>query len=140
MSSRETPMIKKFWNSVGGTLIEEFQMVRGSNNCGPRRADAVIVPSGSHEALPRGKRTVSVEGKDVVVVQAKCDRLGMYLMGQGVFSAELIKPFKPKSVRSVILCTKDDAVLRPLLARHNVEVHVMPEFAAPRLSRAASKS
>ena len=60
---------------------------------------------------------MSIEGKDVIVVQAKRGRLGMYLMGQAVFSAELIKRFKkPKSLKSVIPCEKDDAVLRPLLA------------------------
>ena len=67
-------------------------------------------------------------GKDIVVIQAKAMRLGMYLMGQAVFSAELMKRFEPRSVRSVILCTKDDALLRPLLAPFpDVEVVVMEQ-------------
>jgi hypothetical protein len=46
-------------------------------------------------------------------------------MGQGVFSGELIKRFKPRSAKSVMLCTKDDATLRPLRAPYaNVEVVV----------------
>jgi hypothetical protein len=46
-------------------------------------------------------------------------------MGKGVFSGELIKRFKPRSARSVMLCTKDDATLRPLLAPFaNVEVEI----------------
>lgn len=39
----------------------------------------------------------------------------MYLMGQCVFSLELVKRLNPLSVRSVALCTGDDAVMRPML-------------------------
>ena len=128
MSKLETPMIVDYWKRIGGTLIEEFQMVeRAKRNLsyGPRRADAVIVPSGENRRVPRGQRAISLEGKDVIVIQAKRQRLGMYLMGQAVFSAKLIKRFNPKSVKSVILCAKDDAVLHPMLAPYrNVEVVV----------------
>ena len=58
---------------------------------------------------------VDISGKDVVVVQTKNHRLGMSLMGQALFSAELVKRLNPKSVRSVALCIADDSVLRPLL-------------------------
>jgi hypothetical protein len=72
----------------------------------------------------------------VIVVQAKASRLGMYLMGQALFSAELIRRFRPASVRSVALCTADDAVLRPLLEPYpHVEVVVMGEFGSSRLRR-----
>ncbi len=66
---------------------------------------------------------VSIEGKDVIVVQTKAKRLGMYLMGQALFSLELMREFKPRSIRSVALCNKDDEVLREIFLRHsNVEV------------------
>jgi hypothetical protein len=45
MSKHETPMVLKYWEGVGGTLIEEFPMVRPSATCGPRYADAVILPN-----------------------------------------------------------------------------------------------
>lgn len=123
-------MILAYWETTGGTLVEEFQLVSGDLECGPRRADAVIVLGANRVRLPTGERAVSLAGKDVIVVQAKASRLGMYLMGQGIFSAELLKRFGPKSIRSVILCTKDDAVLRPLLKPYsNVEVVVLEEFA-----------
>jgi hypothetical protein len=53
----------------------------------------------------------------------------MYLMGQAVFSAELLRTrFRPRSIRSVPLCSADDAVLRPLLAPYpEVEVVVLPD-------------
>jgi len=57
------------------------------------------------------KGDVSLEGKHIVVVQAKAKRLGMYLMGQALFSAVLMKKFKPASIRSVALCAITDSVL-----------------------------
>jgi hypothetical protein len=129
MSKHETPMILAYWERIGGTLIEEFELVKGDAASGPRRADAVIVLGQNRARLPKGQRAVNIEGKDVIVVQAKAERLGMYLMGQGVFSAELIKRFKPKSAKSVILCTNDDATLLPLLAPFaNVSVEIMNAY------------
>jgi hypothetical protein len=131
MSKLETPMIEKYWEDTGGTLIEEFLLVSRSAHSGPRRADAVIIPSGVHERIQKGQRNVNIEGKDVIVVQAKAHRLGMSLMGQGIFSYGLINQLhKPKSVRSVILCTQDDATLKPFLESFsNIEVRVMEEYA-----------
>lgn len=63
-----------------------------------------------------------VAGKDIIVVQVKAQRLGMYLMGQALFSKELMKPFDPKSIRTVALCNKDDSILRPLAEAHGIEV------------------
>ena len=71
-----------------------------------------------------------IAGQDVIAVQAKAQRLGMYLMGQGLFSAELLRRFQPKSIRSIILCSADDSVLRPLLARYP-EVEVVVDAGAP---------
>lgn len=57
------------------------------------------------------------------------NRLGMYLMGQTLFSGELIKRFKPASIRSVALCAKDDSIMRPMLEKFNgMEVVVMEEM------------
>jgi hypothetical protein len=60
------------------------------------------------------------------VVQAKAHRLGIYLMGQILFSAQLMKRFKPASILAVALCNKDDSVLKPSLLRYaDVKVVVM---------------
>jgi len=126
MSKHETPMIRWYWEQVGGTLCEEFRAVPRTATTGQRLLDAVIIPDG-----PTGRvhwRDISLEDRDVIVVQAKSNRLGMYLMGQTVFSAELVKPFGPRSVRSVALCKTDDAVLRPILeAIPGMQVIVVPE-------------
>jgi hypothetical protein len=46
MSKLETPMIMKYWEREGGTLIEEFLAVKQTNGNGLRRLDAVILPNG----------------------------------------------------------------------------------------------
>ena len=61
---------------------------------------------------------VSVESKDIIVAQAKFNRLGMSLLGQAFFSAQLMQRFHPRSVESVALVTKDDDVLRPLFEQY----------------------
>ena len=127
MSKLETPMIIKYWERVGGTLIEEFPAVKQANGNGPRRLDAVILPNGPK--IKASWRDVILKGQDVIVVQAKAKRLGMYLMGQTLFSAELIKRFEPASIRSVALCAKDDSIMRPLLESFNgMEVVVIGEM------------
>jgi hypothetical protein len=64
-------------------------------------------------------------------VQAQAHRLGMYLMGQALFSRVLIEErFAPRSVRTVALCAIDDAVLRPIAERYGIEV-VVDDAAAP---------
>ena len=58
-------------------------------------------------------------GRAVIAVQSKHRRLGMTVAGQTLFSKELLKRFKPRSIRSVAVCTADDAAgLRLLLKRH----------------------
>jgi len=72
MSKLETPMIRAYWRQIGGTLIEEFPVVKGSATCGPRRPDAVILPDGEHRIAQWLE--VDVNGRDVIVIQAKAHR------------------------------------------------------------------
>jgi len=127
-------MVRHYWGGrdgsqgIGGTLIEEFVMARPSLSASIRRADGLIILDGERRiALP--SEGLSPEGRDVVVIQAKAHPLGMYLLGQAVFSLALIRRFHPRSAKSVALCTRDDSSLRPLLADFpDIEVVVMPEF------------
>jgi hypothetical protein len=122
MSLHETPMLVRYWKQVGGTLAEEFPAVRGSRTASPRRLDGVIVLGGAHRRVP--PHELEISDRDIVVVQVKASRLGMYLMGQALFSRELMKPFNPASIRTVALCAKDDSVLRPLAEQYGIEVEV----------------
>ena len=129
MPKHETPITHWYWKKVGGTLVEDFVVVHGGADHGIRVLDAIILPSEEFRIAKQNE--VSIEGKDVVVVQTKAKRLGMPLLGQTLFSAELIKKFfRPRSVLSVALCTKDDAVLRTLFEKYpGMKVVVCPSEA-----------
>jgi hypothetical protein len=87
--------------------------------------DGLVILDGEFRITPQSE--VSLAGKDVIVIQTKASRLGMYLMGQAFFSAQLIQRFNPHSVVSVALCSQDDAVLRPLCEQYaNMKVVVCP--------------
>ena len=124
MSKRETPMTRRYWERVRGTLLEEYLIVRSNPGVGRRMIDAVIIEDGDHRIASRGE-TVSLDGHDIVVVQTNALRLGMYLLGQAFFSRELIKDrFAPRSIRTIALCARDDAILHPIAERFGVEVVV----------------
>ena len=122
-------MIEWYWHQVGGTLCQEFQAVPKGPGVGRRLIDAVILPEGETKEVHW--QDLSLEDQHVIVVQAKAHRLGMYLMGQTLFSAQLLKQlFKPKLVRSVALCREDDALLRPLLEKfEGMKVVIVPKSA-----------
>ncbi|MBS1519241.1 MAG: hypothetical protein JSS91_14240 [Bacteroidetes bacterium] len=49
----------------------------------------------------------------------------LYLLGQAYFSKFLVEKFEPKSVRSVVICSKDDVVMNELAKQHGVEVMII---------------
>ena len=69
MSKHETPMTRWYWQQVGGTLIEEFVAVKGTSKCGVRVLDGVIIKDGDFTIAKQSK--VSLDGKDVIVIQTK---------------------------------------------------------------------
>ncbi len=118
MSKKETPMLRRYWEQVGGILIEEFMAVKKTSECGRRLIDGVIILDAEPKKVCR-QNDVSIEGKDIIVVQVKARRLGMTLMGQTLFSKRLMEKFRPLKITSVALCKEDDSVLRPLLEKHD---------------------
>jgi hypothetical protein len=117
MSKLETPMTEAFWmHHAKGAYLPEYCLVRRDKkiDCGGRWADAVILLD-----EPHGRANFSdfptLKGRNVVVVQTKASRMGMYLMGQAVFSAQLVRVQGAASVRSILLCTRADVVLLPFL-------------------------
>ena len=124
MENNETPLIMKYWNKTGGTLILEYPVVKKTKTNSPRYIDAIIIPN--EETKIKNWQEVSLENKDIICIQAKNSRLGMYLMGQALFSYELLKPFKPKSIKSIALCRQDDSVLKPMLEKYpNIKVEII---------------
>jgi hypothetical protein len=127
MSLHETEMTVWYWKQRGGTLVEEFLAVPRSPGVGQRLIDGLIILGEETERVSRGRpRFIDIAGRDVVAVQTKNSRLGMYLMGQTLFTARLLEAFKPRSIESIALCSADDERLRPLLEAHGCKVVVCP--------------
>jgi hypothetical protein len=116
MSLHETPILRRYWEKVGGILIEEFPAIRKAADRGARYIDGIIIRSSERRIAVHNQ--VSLHGEHITIVQVKIGRLGMYLMGQALFSIDLMRPFEPASIESIALCEHDDAVLRPLFERH----------------------
>ncbi len=125
MSKLETPLTRKFWQQTGGTLIEEFPAVgHGGKDYGYRKLDGVIILGEEHAIKHYSE--ADINGKDIVCIQTKKNRLGMYLLGQAYFSKILLeKLFSPKSVRTIALCERNDSILLPIAETHGVEVVIM---------------
>jgi hypothetical protein len=109
-------MTRWYWSQVGGLLIEEFMVVTRGDRQARRLVDGLIVLG--EEQRIASEKSLDIAGRDVIVIQAKNRRLGMPLMGQCLFSRDLVRELGPSSVRSIALCTRDDVVLRPLLEAH----------------------
>ena len=129
MSKHETPMTRWYWQHVlkQGTLIEEYVAVdkAGDDSNARRLMDGLVIMSGPFEISDDVHQNIT--DKDVVIIQSKNKRLGMSLMGQTLFSRGLILKKKPKSVRSVAVCRKDDKIMRELLEAHpEIEVAFCP--------------
>lgn len=122
MSKHETPLTRRYWKEVGGTLIEEFCAVGRTPKQGQRLLDGLIILDGPTEISK--VRNVDITDKDVIVVQTKASRLGMYLLGQALFSRHLIQELGPRNVKTVAVCTKGDAALEPLAKKYDVKVVV----------------
>lgn len=125
MSKHETWRTRTYWDKVGGLLIEEFIAVRGNKSQGRRIIDGLIIlneKKGTHHG-----NSFNIEGKEVIVIQAKAQRIGMPLLGQAYFSKLIVERHNPKSVRSVAICGRDDEIMQELSKTHGIEIVVIPD-------------
>ena len=125
MSKHETWRTRQYWQSIGGLLIEEFVAVKRNKDWGKRQMDGLIVLG--EETGIHSSNTFDISGRDVIVIQTKKGRIGMYLLGQAYFSKFLIERHKPKSVKSVAICGENDQVMQELADEHGVEIVVIEE-------------
>ena len=120
MSKHETPLTRRYWEEIGGTLVEEFPAVlRGTGNA-QRLLDGLII-QGEPKVIAKAF-DVTIKGKDIIILQTKANRLGMNLMGQAIISKKLMERIVPNSIRSVAICTEGDSVLEPLLKDYGIEL------------------
>jgi hypothetical protein len=62
MSKYEKPMILRYWEHVGGTLLLEYQIVPRSPGVGRRLVDAVIIEDGERRIASPGEK-ISLDGQ-----------------------------------------------------------------------------
>ena len=112
-------------------MIEKFQAIAGNakDGVGKRLIDGIIV-LGQDTRIQTGG-TYEFRNKDIIVVQAKAKRLGMYLMGQAFFSREIMKRYMPNSIMTVAICAKGDPEMEAICAMYGIEVEVKGETKTP---------
>jgi hypothetical protein len=115
MSKRETPLTLAYWEHIKGTLIEEYPIVNKGKDCSPRWIDALIIKDGDYKKLPERTDLIDLSGLDVICVQTKSRRVGMYLLGQAFFSMKLLEMKNPKSILSIALCTQTDSYMEKII-------------------------
>jgi len=93
MSKHETPLTRWYWQQVGGTLIEEFVAVKRTSKCGVRVLDGVIIKDGDFRIAKQSD--ISLEGKDVIVIQTKSEPSGDVSDGTGVLLGAVNPPIQP---------------------------------------------
>ena len=119
-------MTRWYWEQVGGTLVEEFPAIKKGQSCSVRHLDGLIIKNGTHKISKPSE--IVIEGKEIIIIQTKNKRLNMHLMGQTLFSIELMRMHNPKSIESVALCSKTDTVLETFLLKHkDCKVVVCPQ-------------
>jgi hypothetical protein len=134
VSAHETPLTLAHWEAMGeGTLYEEFPVVKAQRGVQTRRVvDGLVVLGTPSHRVPLGeagsseRAAANLDGKDVVVIQTKATRLNPYVFGQALLSMDLIRQrWSPRSLRSVLICVKDDPELKPIAAQYpDLEVRI----------------
>jgi len=100
--------IRRFWGSVGGTLVMRYPLGGGHT------AHAIILPNREHKEAKVGE-DVPVAGEYVMAITSRAKRLGMYALGKAYVSGELLKEKGPWEVDSMILVNDNDMALYPTL-------------------------
>lgn len=115
-----------------GKLIKEWMAVRGSKvgeaHRGQRLIDGVFVldEPGDSKLGPKD----DLRGRRVFVIQSKAKPLGMYLMGQVLFSMRILeKEGGAKVVGAIAVCHEEDVLISRLLKEEDgrCEVLVVPQ-------------
>ncbi len=127
MSKKETWRTRLYWEIIGGFLVEEFNATKLDRAAGVARRliDGVIINGDVFGSQIGGTR--DIKGKDIVAIQTKGTRLSMGLMGQALFSRDLLEKHNPRSVESVAICASGDSVLEEIANKHDIKVVIIPD-------------
>lgn len=106
--------------------MPEFLAIPGDKKrVGKRLIDGIIIKDGPKKISQTN--AVDLTEKDIIVVQTKGYRLGMYLMGQAFFSRKIMKRYEPRSIETVAICAKGDEDMEALCGQFDIAVEVISD-------------
>jgi len=108
-------------------LIEEFRAIPRNLQAevSNRDIDGLIVLGEPKSIQHSG--SFDFTDRDLIIVQTKPNRLGMSVMGQVLFSKEIMTRFCPRSMKMVVICGKPDRELAKICERYEIEVFVIDD-------------
>jgi hypothetical protein len=116
MNKTGKPMMRAYWNTIGGTLVEDFCEVKVEEfctktclkTCTGRLIDGIILPNLVREAIKAKDFDKSqIDGEEVIVVQTS-SRFTKKVHQRLTTSHRNIRYFNPKSIISVALVTETE--------------------------------
>lgn len=125
MSKSPNRRIRKYWEKVGGLLIEDYQIKPKKKNTTRRVIDAIIVLGEEHRIWTEG--SYNFTGKDIIIVQLKKEHQGMQFLGRAFSSRENMMLHQPRTLRTVAICHKHDAEMYRLCQEFAIEMEVISE-------------
>jgi hypothetical protein len=123
MNIYETEITRKYWERVGGLLIEEFQAKPKKKNTGKHLVDGIIV-LGEEKRVQSGG-DYNFAGKDIIIIQLAKQQQGMRFLGEAFTSRERMIRYHPHSIKTVALCHRHDEEMYHLCQAFNIEMVVM---------------
>lgn len=111
-SAAENAVLDEVWKEVGGELVQEFMVPTVPRQ--PRRIDGIFVLDDPRRPLPP-RAPSALRGRDVVLCQAKAGRLDLGVLGQTLFSAELIREYAPRNLRLIAAAAESDPFVERML-------------------------
>jgi hypothetical protein len=130
---KESPITAGWWEEElkgAGTLYEELAIVpRQPGVQEIRRADGVVILSDPPGQRRQVRGLKDLDGKNIVVIQTKALPLNAQVFGQALLSPRLIEQsWRPKNIRSVLLCLADQPELSSVMAKYfpKVDLRIRP--------------
>lgn len=120
MSKNETWRTIEFHKQLGkGHLVLEFLAVKKTEQNARRLIDGIIILN------PDSNNPEIIKNKDIIVIQTKPNRIGMYLLGQALFSREIMMKHEPRSIKTVAICSKGDSIMEEIAKKYNIFVEII---------------
>lgn len=125
MSKSPNWRIRKYWEKVGGLLIENYQIKPKKKNATRSVIDAIIVLGEAHRICTEA--SYDFTDKDIIIIQLEKDHQGMQFLGRAFASRENMMLYQPHTLHTVAICYKHDAEMYRLCQEFSIEMVVISD-------------